>query len=54
MSGSLGYRAKMGVIIPSWNTGIEPELADMRPVGVTCCTVRNRKRRASTIFTATP
>lgn len=31
----LGYRLKLGVIIPSTNTCVQPELDDMRPRGVT-------------------
>jgi maleate isomerase len=40
MPDSLGYRAKFGVLIPSTNTSVEPEFADMRPVGVTNHTSR--------------
>ncbi len=32
---TLGFRAKIGVIVPSTNTAVEPELAMMQPVGVT-------------------
>lgn len=35
MTDSLGYRMKFGVIAPSTNTSVQPELDDMRPVGVT-------------------
>ena len=31
----LGYRAKMGVVVPSTNTTMEPELYAMAPPGVT-------------------
>ena len=31
----LGYRAKMGVVVPSTNTTMEPELYAMAPHGVT-------------------
>lgn len=31
----LGYRAKFGVVGPSTNTIVQPDLDDMRPVGVT-------------------
>src|SRR6516225_7788116 len=36
----LGYRAKIGVIIPSTNTTMEPELHLMAPAGVTFHTAR--------------
>ena len=32
---TLGHRAKIGVILPSTNTVVEPEMAAMQPVGVT-------------------
>ncbi len=32
---TLGWRAKIGVVVPSTNTVVEAELADMRPPGVT-------------------
>lgn len=32
---TLGFRAKIGVVVPSTNTAVEPELAMMQPVGVT-------------------
>ena len=35
MPDTLGYRAKMGVVIPSTNTTMEPELYSMAPHGVT-------------------
>ena len=35
MSDSLGYRAKFGVLAPSTNTSVQPELDAMRPRGVT-------------------
>jgi maleate isomerase len=31
----LGYRAKIGVVVPSTNTTMEPELHSMAPPGVT-------------------
>ena len=36
----LGYRAKMGVIVPSTNTTMEPEMHSMAPRGVTFHTAR--------------
>ncbi len=35
MTDILGYRAKFGVLGPATNTVVEPEFAEMRPVGVT-------------------
>jgi maleate isomerase len=35
MTDALGYRLKLAVIAPSTNTSVQPELDDMRPVGVT-------------------
>src|SRR5688572_26009521 len=35
MPDALGYRAKMGVVVPSTNTIMEPELYAMAPPGVT-------------------
>lgn len=35
MRDTLGHRAKIGVIVPSTNTVVEPEMAAMQPVGVT-------------------
>lgn len=35
LSDTLGHRAKIGIIVPSTNTVVQPELDDMRPVGVT-------------------
>jgi maleate isomerase len=35
MGDSLGYRMKFGVIAPSTNTSVQPEMDDMRPPGVT-------------------
>jgi maleate isomerase len=35
MTDSLGYRLKLAVIAPSTNTSVQPEMDDMRPVGVT-------------------
>jgi maleate isomerase len=35
MTDSLGYRMKFGVIAPSTNTSVQPELEAMRPRGVT-------------------
>ena len=36
----LGYRAKMGVVVPSTNTTMEPEMHSMAPRGVTFHTAR--------------
>lgn len=36
----LGYRAKIGVVVPSTNTTMEPELHSMAPPGVTFHTAR--------------
>jgi maleate isomerase len=36
----LGYRAKMGVVVPSTNTTMEPEMHSMTPRGVTFHTAR--------------
>jgi maleate isomerase len=35
MSDRLGYRLKMGIVIPSTNTTVQPETDTMRPAGVT-------------------
>lgn len=35
MTDSLGHRLKLAVIAPSTNTSVQPEMDDMRPVGVT-------------------
>jgi maleate isomerase len=35
MTDALGYRAKLGVLAPSTNTSVQPELDAMRPRGVT-------------------
>lgn len=35
MTDSLGWRLKLAVIAPSTNTAVQPEMDDMRPVGVT-------------------
>ena len=35
MTDSLGWRMKFAVVAPSTNTSVEPEFADMRPIGVT-------------------
>ncbi len=35
MVDSLGYRLKLGIVAPSTNTSVQPEMDDMRPVGVT-------------------
>ncbi len=32
---ALGYRAKIGIIVPATNTIVEPDFAAMRPEGVT-------------------
>jgi maleate isomerase len=36
----LGYRAKIGVVVPSTNTTMEPEMHSMAPPGVTFHTAR--------------
>ena len=36
MPDALGYRARIGVLVPSTNTILEPELYAMAPHGVTC------------------
>ena len=35
MTDSLGHRLKLAVIAPSTNTSVQPEMDDMRPIGVT-------------------
>jgi maleate isomerase len=35
MTDSLGFRLKLGIIAPSTNTAVQPEMDDMRPYGVT-------------------
>lgn len=35
MTDSLGFRLKLGIIAPSTNTAVQPEMDDMRPWGVT-------------------
>jgi maleate isomerase len=35
MTDALGWRAKIGIVIPSTNTSVQPECEDMRPRGVT-------------------
>lgn len=35
MTDSQGYRAKIGFLVPSTNTSAQPEIDDLRPVGVT-------------------
>ncbi|MBM3503462.1 MAG: arylmalonate decarboxylase [Alphaproteobacteria bacterium] len=35
MVDSLGHRLKLGVVVPSTNTVVQPEFADMQPPGVT-------------------
>ncbi len=35
MKNSLGFRLKLGIIAPSTNTSVQPEMDDMRPYGVT-------------------
>ena len=35
MGDSLGYRMKFGVIAPSTNTSVQPEMDEMRPPGIT-------------------
>ncbi|WP_419908218.1 Asp/Glu racemase [Hoeflea sp.] len=35
MADSLGHRMKFGVVVPSTNTSVQPEVDAMRPVGVT-------------------
>lgn len=40
MNDVLGHRRVFGVLIPYFNTAVEPELADLRPLGVTNQTAR--------------
>lgn len=40
MSDSLGYRLKMGIVLPSTNTSMQPETEALRPRGVTNHTSR--------------
>lgn len=40
MPDRLGYRAKFGIVVPSTNTVMEPEMHAMAPPGVTCHTAR--------------
>ena len=35
MTDRLGYRLKLGIVIPSTNTIVQPETDTMRPAGVT-------------------
>ena len=35
MTDRLGYRAKIGIVVPSTNTTVQPETDTMRPLGVT-------------------
>lgn len=35
MTDRLGYRAKLGIVVPSTNTTVQPEMDGMRPPGVT-------------------
>lgn len=35
MTDRLGYRAKLGVLVPAFNASLQPELEMMRPAGVT-------------------
>jgi len=35
MTDSLGFRLRLGIIAPSTNTSVQPEMDDMRPYGVT-------------------
>jgi maleate isomerase len=35
MSDRLGYRLRVGVVVPSFNTSVQPELEALRPPGVT-------------------
>jgi len=35
MSDRLGYRARIGVLVPAFNTTVQPETEAMRPIGVT-------------------
>ena len=35
MVDSLGFRLKLGIIAPSTNTSVQPEMDAMRPYGVT-------------------
>lgn len=56
MVDSLGYRLKIGVIVPSVNTVVQPEFADMQPAGVTNHVARiaipNAKLTTDTDFSA--
>ncbi|HXJ83865.1 MAG TPA: arylmalonate decarboxylase, partial [Candidatus Methylomirabilis sp.] len=40
MPDALGYRAKLGVLVPSTNTIVEPDFYAMAPLGVTIHTAR--------------
>jgi maleate isomerase len=40
MTDTLAYRSLLGVLVPFFNTVLEPELADLRPPGVTNQTAR--------------
>ena len=35
LADALGYRAKIGILVPATNTIVEPELAALQPPGVT-------------------
>ncbi len=35
MNDRLGWRLKLGVLVPAFNTTVQPELEAMRPAGVT-------------------
>jgi maleate isomerase len=43
----LGYRAKIGIVVPSTNTTMEPDMHAMAPSGVTFHTARLRLTRSS-------
>lgn len=43
----LGYRAKIGIVVPSTNTTMEPDMHAMSPAGVTFHTARLRLARSS-------
>lgn len=40
MTDRLGWRLKLGVLVPAFNTSVQPELESMRPKGVTNHTAR--------------
>jgi maleate isomerase len=40
MSDALGFRAKLGVVVPGTNTVLQPDFEALKPDGVTCHTAR--------------